>query len=273
MIAGDRVQRVVSDPGLRLEKSPESPPLHGRPRVDLSTIIPPGTIRRGIARSHQASVQPDALSRLPHASIRWSMHPCGLPRRRETPPHRSTRWRFTTGTAQACSPLPSARESGGASAPELRGLVAGTVRFRSGEIVRVPACDPDRGHALHHRQGLRVARSRRNHRGRSRCRRDCRHAFREPRERDKTFLVDLPSGVYDVTPTLGDAKVAEDRVALWIEGTRVASGLSISKGHSYQPTFRVQVSDGQLTLRLADQGGKTPCFAIAAPRSRRPRPR
>ena len=81
--------------------------------------------------------------------------------------------------------------------------------------------------------------------------------------RNKTFLVNLANGVYDVSPTLGDARMAEDRVAVWINGTQLASGLSIPKGESYQPTYRVLVSDGQLKLRLADQGGKTPYFAIA----------
>jgi fibronectin type 3 domain-containing protein len=76
--------------------------------------------------------------------------------------------------------------------------------------------------------------------------------------RDNTFLVDLPNGTYDITAWLGDPKYARDQVAIWGEGNEVASGLTTAAGEVVQPTFRVAVTDGQLTLRFADQGGSDP---------------
>ncbi len=92
--------------------------------------------------------------------------------------------------------------------------------------------------------------------------------------RDKTFLVNLADGVYDESPTLGDVKMAHDRVALWINGAQVASGLSIPIEQSYHPTYRVLVSNGQPKLRLADQGGYHRSSPSRCFRSHRPcRPR
>src|SRR5262245_25772881 len=82
--------------------------------------------------------------------------------------------------------------------------------------------------------------------------------------RDNTFLVNVPNGSYDVVVTLGDAKAAHDQMAIWIEGQQVASGLSTSAGQFLQRTYRVQVSDGQLTLRIADSGGASRYFAFDA---------
>ncbi|WP_152053757.1 PKD domain-containing protein [Tautonia marina] len=82
--------------------------------------------------------------------------------------------------------------------------------------------------------------------------------------RDHTFMVDVPVGVYDVTPTLGDAQAARDQISLWIEGDQVASNVRTSKGEYASPTFRVIVADGQLNMRLADQGGVNSTFALNA---------
>ena len=82
--------------------------------------------------------------------------------------------------------------------------------------------------------------------------------------RDKTFLVTLANGLYDVTPTLGDAKAAHNNVSIWINNVRVASNLSTQPGQSLEPTFLVMVSNGQLKLRLAALGGKNSFFAIDA---------
>src|SRR5262249_43394047 len=79
---------------------------------------------------------------------------------------------------------------------------------------------------------------------------------------DATFLADLPSGTYDVMPILGDAKAAHDGMSLWAEGTQLASGLSTAAGQYLRPSYRVQVADGQLNLRVADLGGPTRKFAI-----------
>lgn len=81
--------------------------------------------------------------------------------------------------------------------------------------------------------------------------------------RDATFLVDLPDGAYDVTPTLGDALVARDQVAVYAQGKLVASGTNTPAGGAARPTFRVQVK-GQLSVRFADLGGDDPYFAVTA---------
>src|SRR5204863_150573 len=56
-----------------------------------------------------------------------------------------------------------------------------------------------------------------------------------------TFLMDLPNGVYDITPTIGDSLLRHDFMALSIEGQSVASGLSTGPGRFLQPTYRVQI--------------------------------
>ena len=43
--------------------------------------------------------------------------------------------------------------------------------------------------------------------------------------RDKTFLLNLSNGIYDVSPTLGNAKASLKGLSLWINGTLVAAGL------------------------------------------------
>lgn len=77
---------------------------------------------------------------------------------------------------------------------------------------------------------------------------------------DSTFLVDLPNGYYDVTPTLGDA-TASHTVALWAEGQPLVASLTSRAQQYLHPTFRVQVTGGQLSLRIAATGGSS-SFAI-----------
>jgi PKD repeat protein len=81
---------------------------------------------------------------------------------------------------------------------------------------------------------------------------------------DATFQVDLASGTYDVTPTLGDASFARDAVALWAQGQQLTSGLATNAGQFLSPTFKVQVTDGQLDLRLVAEPGNAPQFAVDA---------
>ena len=89
--------------------------------------------------------------------------------------------------------------------------------------------------------------------------------------RDKTFLLDLANGVYDVTPTLGDSQGGIDGVSLWINGQQVGSNLNSPAGQAIQPSYRVRVSSGRLALRLADLGGENPNFAIDSLRVTAPR--
>jgi hypothetical protein len=79
--------------------------------------------------------------------------------------------------------------------------------------------------------------------------------------KDATFLVDLPNGTYDVTPTLGDAQVRH-MVAIWAQGRQVATNVTTAAGQYVHPSYRVQVSNGQLALRVAGFGGTTATFAL-----------
>jgi len=79
-----------------------------------------------------------------------------------------------------------------------------------------------------------------------------------------TFLVDLPNGIYNVSPTLGESQCVRDDVAIWAQGQLVGSQLTAAAGQFIQPSFRVQVTDGQLNLNIVDMGGQTPKFAIEA---------
>jgi PKD repeat protein len=79
-----------------------------------------------------------------------------------------------------------------------------------------------------------------------------------------TFLVNLANGTYDVTPTLGDALASRDNVSVYGQGKLLASGLASSAGQFLRPTYQVNVTNGQLNLRLLDSGGASPSFALDA---------
>ncbi len=81
---------------------------------------------------------------------------------------------------------------------------------------------------------------------------------------DNTFLVNLPNGTYNVTPTLGTYLAVMDKVSLTLDGQQVASNLSTAAGQFTSPTYQTTVSNGQLSLLLVDGGGATPLFWIDA---------
>jgi fibronectin type 3 domain-containing protein/methionine-rich copper-binding protein CopC len=72
-----------------------------------------------------------------------------------------------------------------------------------------------------------------------------------------TFAADVPSGAaqYDVTVTMGDALALRDEMGVFLEGNLV-SFVTAPRGTYAIETYRVTVSDGQLTLLLDDLGGK-----------------
>lgn len=72
--------------------------------------------------------------------------------------------------------------------------------------------------------------------------------------RDATFGVNLSSGTYDVTLTVGDASYRHDQQGIILEGVQRDS-ITTAVGQFIVRTYRVAVSDGQLTLRLRDLGG------------------
>jgi hypothetical protein len=71
---------------------------------------------------------------------------------------------------------------------------------------------------------------------------------------DGTFALDLPNGQYDVIATIGDTVLAHDLVGVFVEGAQLDT-ITTAGGQTVTRTYRVSVSDGQLTFRLADLGG------------------
>ena len=79
---------------------------------------------------------------------------------------------------------------------------------------------------------------------------------------DGTFEVKLGNGVYDVTLTLGDLGYSyRDNMGVFLEGVQVDT-VTTWTGINYTRTYEVSVTDGKLTLRLADQGGIDPYCMI-----------
>ncbi|MEZ6100077.1 MAG: Calx-beta domain-containing protein [Pirellulaceae bacterium] len=78
---------------------------------------------------------------------------------------------------------------------------------------------------------------------------------------DATFQVDLPTGVYDVSLTLGDQVYGHDQQAVFVEGTQVAT-VTTSGGQFQTVSTTVTVNDGALQVRIADLGGTDPVAAI-----------
>ena len=77
-----------------------------------------------------------------------------------------------------------------------------------------------------------------------------------------TFEVSLPNGTYQVTPTLGDAAAIREVSDLYLEGRNVASNVTTQAGQFIQPAYGVKVTNGLLTVRLADNGGMTLGWAL-----------
>jgi fibronectin type 3 domain-containing protein len=71
---------------------------------------------------------------------------------------------------------------------------------------------------------------------------------------DATFLVNLPNGIYNVTPTLGDARQVHNQQSIYLQGQLVASGLTTGNGQFMSPTYQATVNNGQLQFRIT--GGK-----------------
>ena len=80
---------------------------------------------------------------------------------------------------------------------------------------------------------------------------------------DATFAADVVPGWYSVKVVLGDAAHAHDQVAVYLEGGKVAT-LSTAAGQFSTTSYEVQVIDGRLDLRIADEGGSDSNAAIVA---------
>lgn len=79
---------------------------------------------------------------------------------------------------------------------------------------------------------------------------------------DRTFQVDLPNGIYQVTPTMGDSLRLRDEINVYVNGTKVASGLTTQINQFIAPTYTAAVTNGHLQVRLADTGGATSGWAL-----------
>lgn len=65
----------------------------------------------------------------------------------------------------------------------------------------------------------------------------------------------LASGVWDVTLNLGDAASARDDISITAEGVLQNGDIDTAAGEFLETTFRVEVTDGGLSLELNDNGG------------------
>ncbi len=71
---------------------------------------------------------------------------------------------------------------------------------------------------------------------------------------DATFAFDLPNGEYEITVTQGEALIAHDLMAVYLEDVQVDT-ISTPAYQFAINTYVTQVVDGQLNLRLRDLGG------------------
>ena len=78
-----------------------------------------------------------------------------------------------------------------------------------------------------------------------------------------TFVVDLPSGVYDVVVTIGDASGAHDQMGIFLEGSQVDT-VTTAVNEIVTRTYRVTVTGDQLTVGLDDLGGSDQYAVINA---------
>ena len=76
--------------------------------------------------------------------------------------------------------------------------------------------------------------------------------------------VDLVDGVYDVTVQMGDLGwSSRDRMGVYLEG-ELQGEISTASGEMKTETYRIEVTDGRLELRLRDLGGSNMYASIAS---------
>ena len=81
--------------------------------------------------------------------------------------------------------------------------------------------------------------------------------------KDGTFAVDLPNGTYQVAMDLGDTGPYAHDVAVFLQGTQVDM-VSTGKGQIVSRSYTVNVTGGQLDLRLKGLGGASSYACIEA---------
>ncbi|MEM1069514.1 MAG: Ig-like domain-containing protein, partial [Planctomycetota bacterium] len=80
---------------------------------------------------------------------------------------------------------------------------------------------------------------------------------------DATFAMDLPNGQYDLVMTMGEAIISHDQMGIFVEGVQVDT-VSTAGFQFVTNAYRANVHDGQLSLRIADQGGSNAWAVINA---------
>jgi len=79
---------------------------------------------------------------------------------------------------------------------------------------------------------------------------------------DRTFNVDLADGDYQVTVIIGDQNYMHDQIDVYAEDILVINDLTAAAGSFQQETFGTTVTDGQLNIRIHDNGGTDPNWII-----------
>lgn len=77
------------------------------------------------------------------------------------------------------------------------------------------------------------------------------------------FRVDVPNGLYEVEPVLGDRREVRQRVQVSING-EVRDTLTTLGGTPATPSYYVMVTDGSIKFELTDLGGESKQAALAS---------
>ena len=78
------------------------------------------------------------------------------------------------------------------------------------------------------------------------------------------FSVDLANGDYLVTVTVGDQSYLHDLIDVYAEDALKINDVTATSGSFPEVLFVVTVADGQLNLRILDDGGVDPNWVINA---------
>ncbi len=81
---------------------------------------------------------------------------------------------------------------------------------------------------------------------------------------EHTFSVDLANGDYGVTVTIGDQIYTQDNTDVYAEDILKIDDLTVTAGTFQEISFYTTISDGQLNLRILDDGGTIPYWTINA---------
>jgi hypothetical protein len=79
---------------------------------------------------------------------------------------------------------------------------------------------------------------------------------------EHTFNVDLENGDYQITVIIGDQNFMHDMIDVYAEGNLEINNLISAAGSFQQETFWAAVIDGQLNIRIQDDGGTDPNWVI-----------